>query len=165
MLGLQILLLETMITVMAKVKNGDNKRKHLEMIQGVINRMASNQFLFKGWSITLIAAIATFTAKGNSPSLMAIPIVATLLFWFVDAYYLMLERAFRKLYEAVVATDEDDIDFSMDIADRGIGFTDWFRTLWRPVMVLFYGFTLIALVILIFALNSFSVEVTIRHGS
>lgn len=149
---------------MAKVKNGENKRKHLEMVQGVINRMASNQFLFKGWSITLIAAIATFTAKGNSPSLMAIPIVATLLFWFVDAYYLMLERAFRNLYDDVRAKDEDDIDFKMAIS-KGASFADWFRTLWRPVLVLFYGATLIALVILIFALNSFSVEVTIRHGA
>jgi hypothetical protein len=71
------------------------------MIQGVINRMASNQFLFKGWSITIIAGIAAFSAKDNNPALMAIPVVATLLFWAVDAYYLMLERAFRSLYDDV----------------------------------------------------------------
>lgn len=150
---------------MARVKNGENKRKHLEMIQGVINRMASNQFLFKGWSITLIAAIATFSAKGNSPALMTIPIVATLLFWFVDAYYLMLERAFRNLYEEVRTKDEDDVDFEMSIGEKGVKFADWFRTLWRPVLVLFYGATLVALIILILALNNFTVEVTIKHGT
>lgn len=150
---------------MTKIKNGDNKRKHLEMIQGVINRMASNQFLFKGWSITLIAAIATFSANDNSPALMTIPIVATLLFWFVDAYYLMLERAFRNLYNDVSAKDEDNVDFNMSIADNGIAFADWFRTLWRPILVMFYGITLLALAILILALNNIWLEITINHGS
>jgi uncharacterized membrane protein SpoIIM required for sporulation len=150
---------------MSRVKNGENKRKHLEMIQGVINRMASNQFLFKGWSITLIAAIATFSANDNNPALMSIPIVATLLFWFIDAYYLMLERAFRNLYDDVVSTDEDDIDFKMKISEKGVKFADWLRTLWRPVLALFYGATLIALIILILALNSIWLEITIHHGS
>lgn len=135
------------------------------MIQGVINRMASNQFLFKGWSITLIAAIATFSAKGNSPALMTIPIVATLLFWFVDAYYLMLERAFRNLYDEVTRNAEVDIDFKMNIANRGINFNDWFKTLWRPILVLFYGATLIALIILMLSLNSMWLEIKIHHGS
>lgn len=31
----------------------DNKLKHLELIQGVINRMASNSFKLKGWAVTL----------------------------------------------------------------------------------------------------------------
>lgn len=150
---------------MAKNKNGDNKRKHLEMIQGVINRMASNQFLFKGWSITLIAAIAAFSANDNSPLLLTIPIVATLLFWFVDAYYLMLERAFRRLYTDVCSKDEDAIDFSMSIADNGIAFSDWLKTLWRPILVMFYGITLLALTILILALNNIWLEISINHGS
>ena len=150
---------------MPKDTSGENKRKHLEMIQGVINRMASNQFLFKGWSITLIAAIATFSAKGNSPALMTIPIVATLLFWYVDAYYLMLERAFRNLYDEVTGKTETDIDFKMNIANRGIDFGDWFKTLWRPILVLFYGATLIALIILMLALNSIWLEITIHNGS
>lgn len=150
---------------MAKIKNGDNKRKHLEMIQGVINRMASNQFLFKGWSITLIAAIAAFSANDNSPLLLTIPIMATLLFWFVDAYYLMLERAFRRLYTDVCNKDEDAIDFSMSIADKGIAFTDWLKTLCRPILVMFYGITLLALTILILALNNIWLEISINHGT
>jgi hypothetical protein len=113
----------------------------------------------------LIAAIATFSAKGNNPALMSIPIVATLLFWFVDAYYLMLERAFRNLYDEITVKDEEDIDFKMNIGSRGIKFGNWFRTLWAPILVLFYGATLIALIVLVFALNSIWVEITIHHGS
>ena len=33
-----------------------NKQKHLECLQGAINRTAGNLFLLKGWTITLIAA-------------------------------------------------------------------------------------------------------------
>lgn len=150
---------------MTRISSGDNKRKHLEMIQGVINRMASNQFLFKGWSITLIAAIATFSASDNNPVLMTIPVVATLLFWFVDAYYLMLERAFRGLYGDVAAKSEDEIDFKMTVNSSDVTFTSWFRTLWRPILVMFYGITLLALSILIFALNDIQIEVIINHGS
>ena len=30
----------------------DNKIKHLEMIEAIIERMANNSFLLKGWAIT-----------------------------------------------------------------------------------------------------------------
>jgi len=30
----------------------ENKIKHLEMLQNVIARMASNSFIIKGWSVT-----------------------------------------------------------------------------------------------------------------
>lgn len=35
----------------------ESKIKHLEMIQGIINRMASNSFYLKGWAVTLVAGI------------------------------------------------------------------------------------------------------------
>ncbi|MEN9503463.1 MAG: hypothetical protein RI964_2748 [Pseudomonadota bacterium] len=37
-----------------------DRLKHLEMLQQVITRMASNSFLIKGWSITLISALLAF---------------------------------------------------------------------------------------------------------
>ena len=36
----------------------ESKLKHLEMIQAVINRMASNSFVFKGWSVSIIAGLS-----------------------------------------------------------------------------------------------------------
>ena len=35
----------------------DKKINHLQMIQGVISRMASNSFALKGWAVTLVAGI------------------------------------------------------------------------------------------------------------
>ncbi len=77
------------------------KLKHLDMIQGVINRMASNSFVFKGWSITIIAGLSAFAAKDTNNRLLVLSVVATILFWLVDAYYLSLERAYRDLYDKV----------------------------------------------------------------
>ena len=37
--------------------------KHLEMIQGVVNRLEYNSFLIKGWSMTILIAGMTFFTK------------------------------------------------------------------------------------------------------
>jgi hypothetical protein len=146
--------------------SGENKRKHLEMIQGVINRMASNSFLFKGWSITIIAGISAFAAKDTNLNLMIIPIAATMLFWGVDAYYLMLERAFRKLYEGVAAKDEADIDFAMRPNKQLSGLRSWISTLFsRPVLTFFYIAVFVMLVVLDLVMNKISIEVILRHGT
>ena len=119
----------------------DAKLKHLEIIQGVINRMASNSFVFKGWSITIIAGITAFAAKDTNKKLIVVSMIASVLFWGVDSYYLMLERSFRNLYKKVAKKDPNKIDFLMDI--EGKGFTDWARMLFRPVLIYFYGFVLV----------------------
>ena len=63
--------------------------KHMEMIQGVVNRLAFNSFLIKGWSITILAAALLFIANTNAPEWIvlcfAIPV---LVFWGLDGYFL-----------------------------------------------------------------------------
>ena len=80
----------------------ENKRAHLEMIQGVINRMASNSFMLKGWSITLVSVLLAFSAKELVLATALVALVPALSFWALDAYYLRQEKLFRKLYEVVV---------------------------------------------------------------
>ena len=36
-----------------------------------------------------------------------------LMFWAIDAYYLMLERGYRKLYKQVAETSSEKIDYGM----------------------------------------------------
>lgn len=144
--------------------DAEDKRKHLEFIQGVINRMASNSFLFKGWSITIIAGIAAFAAQGSNANLMAVPIVSTLLFWSIDAHYLMLERAFRNLYDKVAILPADQVDYKMK--PDGVGFSSWIRIFFgRPILWLFYGTVLTMLVLLAFIINGYGLEVRFSHGS
>ena len=149
---------------MTRGSTTEDKRKHLEFIQAVINRMASNSFLFKGWSITIIAGVSAFAAQDPNPALMVVPVVATLLFWAIDAYYLMLERSFRKLYTKIAATSPDRIDYSMNVTE--ITITDWLKIAFgRPVLSIFYATVLIMLVMLALYLNNYSLEVRIINGS
>lgn len=124
--------------------DSEDKRKHLEIIQGVINRMASNSFVFKGWSITIVAGLSAFAARGTDKKLLVLSIVATTLFWLVDAYYLSLERAYRDLYDEVARRKPENIDFSMKAL--GTGYEQWLKTITRPLLLLFYGTVLILLV-------------------
>ena len=43
----------------------EKKLKHLEMVQGVINRMANNSFMLKGWAVTLVAGIFALSGEAT----------------------------------------------------------------------------------------------------
>lgn len=119
----------------------EDKRKHLEFIQGVINRLSSNTFLFKGWSITIIGAIFTAALTSNQYSLLWVILGVVIMFWAIDAYYLMLERCYRDLYTKIADLDPEKIDYSMKIS--GVKFSSWFAAAKRPVLLMFYGTTLL----------------------
>lgn len=96
----------------------ENKRKHLEFIQDIVRRMASNLFFLRGWTITLISALLALFIKGsNSSHVIYFLIVLILVFWILDGYFLSQERLFRDLYNYVRKLKEEEIDFSMDISE------------------------------------------------
>lgn len=75
---------------------------HINLMQGVIQRMADNSRSCKLWCVTIAAAVLVFAARsdyaGAGYALIALlPVVALL---FLDAYYLALERGFRASYKA-----------------------------------------------------------------
>ena len=78
-------------------------QKHLEIMQGVINRMAENSRSCKVWCVTLVAATLVLVARTGEPQHALIALVPTLLFLFLDSYYLALERAFIGSHNAFVA--------------------------------------------------------------
>ena len=78
-------------------------QKHLEIMQGVINRMAENSRSCKVWCVTLVAATLVLVARTGEPQHALIALVPTLLFLFLDSYYLGLERAFIGSQNAFVA--------------------------------------------------------------
>ena len=125
----------------------DNKRKHLEFLQGAINRMAGNLFLLKGWTITLIAGLFALSTKDANKAYVLIAYFPALMFWILDGYFLSQERRFRALFEHVRKLDESKIDFSMDTAP----FKDEWRNTWAGAMlsvtlITYYG-TLVAIML------------------
>ena len=91
----------------------ESKLKHLELIQGVINRMASNSFRLKEWSVVLVSAVLIFAAREGSGEAALIGLVPALVFWGLDAYFLRRERLYRALYDHVRMLEPQEIDFSM----------------------------------------------------
>ena len=110
----------------------DNKINHLEMIQGVINRMASNSFMLKGWAVTLAAGIFALASKDADKMYFLITYVPVIVFWLLDSYYLLQERLYRDLYNDVRKKSETEIDFSLNAAVYAK--KDYKRTFWGCVI-------------------------------
>ena len=80
----------------------EEKIKHLEFVQNVITRMNTNSFQLKGWAITIVSALLALYASSTNVCYIFVAIVPTLIFWFLDAYYLRQERRFIGLYNDIV---------------------------------------------------------------
>ena len=89
----------------------DKKLNHLEMIQSVINRMASNSFALKGWAVTLVAGIFALAGKDTDKMYFLVAYIPIIVFWGLDSYYLLQERLYRALYDKVMLLSDDKIDF------------------------------------------------------
>ena len=129
--------------------NLNNIIKHLEMVQGVINRIAHNSFLLKGWAITLTAASFWLLAReefsaGGKFGIMAVIFV----FWGLDSYYLRQERIFRALYNHVRVQTNTDFSMTCPLSPN---FSTWLQTCYdRPhTLLYFYGIIQVAIVIIL----------------
>ncbi|WP_436951490.1 hypothetical protein [Staphylococcus xylosus] len=93
----------------------DNKIKHLEMVQNIINRIANHKPQYKGWFITLIIAINVFAISKITDKQLFLVFIVTLCFWTVTSYYLYLERLYIELYKDIRRGNKEDFD--MEISD------------------------------------------------
>lgn len=102
-------------------KYSEDVRQHLSFIQGVITRMNSNSFSMKGWMVAIVSALcAVYAANPNSEAsyiYFIAAIIADILFCFLDAYYLKMEKEYRKLYNKVLKSPEET-DFNMKIGEE-----------------------------------------------
>jgi hypothetical protein len=81
--------------------------KHIDVLQGVVARMAENSSRCKNWCISLVAGALVLGLNKDVPAearylIPWISVGAILVFWVLDAYYHTLERGFRRQEEALV---------------------------------------------------------------
>jgi hypothetical protein len=125
----------------------DKKQQHLAFIQNTIDRMASNLFLLKGWTITLIAALFALAAKDSNDAYFLIAYFPAGMFWVLDGYFLSQERRFRSLYEHVRKLDESQIDFSMDTRDFAkVPGNTWIGAFFSKTLLIYYGALIVTMV-------------------
>ncbi|MCA0388454.1 MAG: hypothetical protein LCH52_08165 [Bacteroidetes bacterium] len=91
--------------------------KEIDLIQDIIKRMASNSFLIKGWTVTLVTA--TLLIKGDDIHVL-LAILPTLVFWLLDSYFLWQERLYRWLYGWVIKNRaiSDELIFDLKAESR-----------------------------------------------
>lgn len=116
----------------------ENKLHHLEMIQGVIDRMAKCSFLLKGWSVVIISALFALSAKDTDSRFIIVAYFPAFIFWILDAFYLWQERLFRILYDEVRIKNEDNIDFSMKTNTESEEAGDWYKVMFSKTILTFH---------------------------
>lgn len=94
--------------------------KEIDLIQNCINRMAQNSFMIKGWCITIVTALIAFLDKNlNAYILGTIFVVPILAFWYLDSFFLLTERLYRKKYDWVIKnrlkSDKNEFDLNPNI--------------------------------------------------
>ncbi len=83
-------------------ENSEAVEAHLTIIQSVIQRMAGNSSSAKTWCITLVSAVLVVVADKGKPQFAWLAVIPTVLFLVLDAYYLGLEKGFRKSYNTFI---------------------------------------------------------------
>lgn len=129
----------------------EDKQKHLEFAQGVINRMGQNSFLIKGWTVTLISALFALAAKDSNQKFIIIAYFPTIIFWLLDSYFLYQERLFRKVYNHICKQIE--IDFSLATKNFDEGICEWASVAFSKTILLFYGCIIATLLTVMFIIN------------
>lgn len=78
----------------------EDRRKHLELIQSAVTRMASSSATAKGWSLTIASASFGVAVVRDKWAMLLLGMAIMVWFSVLDMYYLHQERRFRDLYNA-----------------------------------------------------------------
>ena len=80
---------------------------HLNMLQAIITRLAGNSAQCKTWCVTIVSALFGLAGATKSGRIAVAAIIPILVFSFVDSAYLANEKAYRDLYNRIVAKIRD----------------------------------------------------------
>lgn len=138
----------------------EKRIKHLEMTQGVINRLASNSFAIKGWSITLASALIAIAVDKSNGRFALAALLPAIIFWILDGYFLWQEKLFRKLYDAVRLGEKDKTEdiFTMDTSSY-LNKTSWFATTFKicrkkpNTLLYFHGIVVVCILVASLLIN------------
>lgn len=125
----------------------DRKLKHLDFAQGVINRLSTNSFLLKGWSVILVSALFALSANNTNISFVLLAYIPAVAFWALDGYFLSLERRYRSLYEKIRIQEPDEIDFSMNPPKSGKNYDTWLFSVVSKTLLIFHGSIVFSIII------------------
>lgn len=112
---------------------------HLQMIQSVVSRLASQSTTVKGWCVTVTGALLGFGATRSTPLVAFVAVYVVVAFAVLDAYYLALERGYRSLYASAARGDTGSWSLEVPRATSG----QIVAALRSPSVALLYGASLL----------------------
>lgn len=77
---------------------------HMNLLQGIISRLANNSASCKTWCVTLVGALVSLAGATHVPGIVTFALVPVVIFGFVDTMYLAQEKAYRDLYTRTANT-------------------------------------------------------------
>lgn len=127
----------------------DRKYRYLEMLQGIIARMAECSFKCKEFCILIVSALLAVLATNirNHFFVLYIGAIPCFVFWILDSYYLTQERAFRNLYKQKAVFKEQDLAFEdCNFIIEKPTFGDYFKTFWSKTIWPLYSILVLILI-------------------
>lgn len=135
------------------------KHKHLEFIQGIIDRLGNNSFQIKNWVIALVTAILALAASKEGEGrieLFVVALLPVLTFWILDGYFLWQERLFRELYKKIaIIENEKQIDYQMEVKQFNKGINTWRKSMFSITLKMFYIPLLFVMALVAFGIQCF----------
>ena len=71
---------------------------HMQILQAIINRLATQSSSCKTWCLTLVVALISFAGATKIPVLVTFALIPVAIFGFLDTMYLAQEKAYRDLF-------------------------------------------------------------------
>ena len=117
----------------------------LQMIQGIITRLAANSGALKGFTVPVVTALLGVGIDKSSDRFVWLGIYPIVVFGFLDAFYLALEKRYRNLYRTAATTDPDS---EWSLAAGQASFGEILDAVRSPSVWAFYGAALIVVIVI-----------------
>jgi hypothetical protein len=118
-------------------------KDRLQMIQAIITRLATNSAALKGFTVPTLAALLGVSVSHDRPVYALLGYFVIVSFGVLDAYYLALEQAYRRLYDTAVTEGENAWGLSTD----GVTAGRTLKAIGSASVYLFYGAAAVAVTI------------------
>lgn len=134
-----------------KAEFSNDQVKHLEFIQKAVDRMGSNSFQMKSWMLVVVTALLGSYANTLNKNFVLLAIFPTVIFWFLDAYFLQQERKFRGIYNDVIGNNNIK-PYTMPIGQYTGGKYSLWDVFTSITLFTLYGSIILVLIVIYFFL-------------
>lgn len=120
--------------------------KEIDLLQACITRMANNSFEIKKWTVGLIAVLSgLIKANSSLKEYVCLFLLIVVVFWGLDAYFLHIERRYRKKYNEVIWNrTHDNMEKVFNLSPVGEHeFIDYIKSVFSKTLIPFYGVLLL----------------------